>query len=168
MSMLCTRPALQEMSPFENGGVPWRVTSDKDFISMDKKTPEPLCQVLRNQAVNHGLASVEVDCHSVTPQVEPAAACLASCSARVGCCAKLKAPSVDSPQAFEAGGGESEPISFRFDVAPSASLKTHLFKPHPVESADKDNLRTGSIGAVFHNQYARIINNKRACVVWEA
>ncbi|CAE7544462.1 fp-1 [Symbiodinium sp. KB8] len=110
----------------ENGGIPWRLTSDKDFVSMDKKTPEPLCQVLRSQAVNHGLASVE------------------------------------------AGGGESQPISFRFDVAPSASLKTHLFKPHPVETADKDNLRAAAIGAVFHNQYARVINNKRARVVWEA
>ena len=66
-------------------------------------------------------------------------------------------------------GGQQEPlaVSFRFNVAPSPSMKTCIFKPNPVDQGQED-LRAVSLGGVFQGNYQHVIKNDRASLVREA
>lgn len=66
-------------------------------------------------------------------------------------------------------GQEQMPVTFRYTLTPKESMVTHAFRPKEVSSRD-DNKRfkAQSLGAVFHQNYDKVISNKRASLVWEA
>lgn len=54
----------------EKNGVVWRLVSDQQFVSLQKKAL-PLCEVLRSLAVEQGLAEVAVEDHVVRQRFHP-------------------------------------------------------------------------------------------------
>lgn len=70
------------------------------------------------------------------------------------------------------GGADPVPITFRYRVGPKESQVTNVYKPKeapPAESgADGVKLKSSSLGAVFANNFHKVINNMRASVLFEA
>ena len=58
-------------------------------------------------------------------------------------------------------------MSFRYDVAPSASMKTYIFKPNPIEDGGTD-IRAASFGALYQGNFHKVVRNELANLVWEA
>lgn len=57
----------------DSSGIAWRITSDLDLISWDKKVM-PVCEFLHICAVSHGLADVGIPEHTTSPKLHAAAA----------------------------------------------------------------------------------------------
>ncbi|CAE7339592.1 fp-1 [Symbiodinium sp. CCMP2592] len=136
-----TRNVLEESS-----GVPWRLGSDKELIVVNKATL-PLCELLRLKATEEGLVNVEVESHVVLPKPPTAAA------------ADDAETQLDDDEAL---------FGFRYDVAPTVSCKTSVFKPAVLSKEETETVRAVSLAALFSGNYDRLPRNKIATVAWEA
>ncbi|CAL1141851.1 unnamed protein product [Cladocopium goreaui] len=119
----------------------FRLKSDMDLV-VHKRTSTlmPFCAFMRMLAVDHGLGSCEVDSHLVSAKYHP---------------------SVD--------GNDPVPVSFRYGVAPLASMKAWVFKPHsPAAAGEADTVKSGVLGAHYSGNFHKVIRNRRASVIWEA
>ena len=70
-----------------------------------------------------------------------------------------------------AGQGESgeTPVCFRYRISPVASHTTNVFKPtREVGEGGDVEMRPALLGGCFVGHMDKIINNKRAGVIWEA
>eukprot|EP00435_Cladocopium_sp_Y103_P049721 s1511_g15.t1 len=67
-------------------------------------------------------------------------------------------------------GQDPVPVTFRYKVAPKENFVTHVFKPKNDGSGREagNMFRAQALGTVFHQNYDKIISNKKAGVVWEA
>ncbi|CAK9022466.1 FO synthase subunit 1 [Durusdinium trenchii] len=61
----------------------------------------------------------------------------------------------------------SSPACFRYTISPVDSKKTNVFKPNALPE-DRSAVRHQTLGAVFIGHMDRLIENKRASLVWEA
>ncbi|CAE7422128.1 fp-1, partial [Symbiodinium sp. CCMP2592] len=59
-------------------------------------------------------------------------------------------------------------FGFRYDVAPTVSCKTSVFKPAALSKEETENVRAVSLAALFSGNYDRLPRNKIATVAWEA
>ena len=61
-------------------------------------------------------------------------------------------------------------MTFRYTLEPKESMVTHVFRPKEASSRDDNNrsMKAQTLGAVFHQNYDKVISNKRASLVWEA
>lgn len=66
----------------ESTGIPFRLRSDRDIVSVDK-LPIPLCEHLRKLTTQQGLADMELEFHVLTGKKHPAAAVLRLSESRV-------------------------------------------------------------------------------------
>ena len=70
------------------------------------------------------------------------------------------------------GAAEPLPISFRYEISATVSLKTNIFKPNDLNlenpSTDTDSLKSQTIGAVLKGMYNKCNGGRRASLVWEA
>ena len=64
-------------------------------------------------------------------------------------------------------GSQGLPACFRYDLKPLASKKANVFKPN-VLAPTSDPVKHQSLGALLLGNMNRLIDNKRASVVWEA
>jgi len=64
----------------EATGLVWRLGSDISFIAYQKK-PTPVCEFLKFLAQDHGLATVDIENHVVTPKYHAVAAAWDFCLA---------------------------------------------------------------------------------------
>ena len=64
----------------EASGLIWRLGSDLSIIAYKKK-PTPVCEFLKFLATDHGLASVDIENHVVTPKYHAIAAAWDFCLA---------------------------------------------------------------------------------------
>ena len=64
-------------------------------------------------------------------------------------------------------GGEPVPVSFRYNVAPLASMKAFVFKPNQPEG-NTESVKSANLGGYFAGSFQKLIRNSRASVVWEA
>lgn len=78
--------------------------------------------------------------------------------------------STDHYQAVD--GAAPVPITFRYTVEMQESKVTNVFKPKdsapPPTDAEESRMKPGSLGAVYINNFHKVICNKRASLVWEA
>ena len=58
----------------EPSGIPFRITDDRELVVLDKKLL-PLCEVLRQAAVDGGLAHVDVESHLIAAKLAPPVTC---------------------------------------------------------------------------------------------
>ena len=56
------------------------------------------------------------------------------------------------------------PVAFRYDISPTRSYKTNVFRPKAVQG----ELRAASFGSLFIGKYEMVPESKLADVVWEA
>ena len=64
--------------------------------------------------------------------------------------------------------GESPvPVSFRYNVAPLASMKAFVFKPNQPDG-NSDSVKSSTLGGYYAGSFQKLIRNSRASVVWEA
>ena len=63
-------------------------------------------------------------------------------------------------------GSEPVPVSFRYTVAPLASMKTFVFKPSQPDGGS-ESVRAASLGCHFAGNYQKVIRNKTASLIWE-
>lgn len=59
------------------------------------------------------------------------------------------------------------PVCFRYEILPVPSMCTNVFKPVRDDREDPD-WRHVTLGAFFVGHMDKLIDNKRAAVVWEA
>ena len=60
------------------------------------------------------------------------------------------------------------PITFRYNVAPVASHSTQVFRPNVDGRVSTDSMKYQMLGRVYQGNFNKVINNKRAALVWEA
>ena len=63
------------------------------------------------------------------------------------------------------------PVTFRYKIAPKGNFVTHVFKPKndgTGRESGTNMFRAQALGTVFHQNYDKVISNKKAGVVWEA
>ena len=67
-------------------------------------------------------------------------------------------------------GSEPVPVSFRYTVAPLASMKTFVFKPNQADGGGNgaESVRAASLGCHFAGNYQKVVRNKTASLIWEA
>ena len=71
--------------------------------------------------------------------------------------------------ALHKDGNDPVPVSFRYGVAPLASMKAWVFKPHsPAAAGEADTVKSGVLGAHYSGNFHKVIRNRRASVIWEA
>jgi len=122
----------------EPSGIPFRITDDRELVVLDKKLL-PLCEVLRQAAVDGGLAHVDVESHLIAAKLAP-------------------------PE----GDNEPQPVTFRYNISGLVSSKTSVFKPTPLDGdTDTSSVKTAVLGATYNGNYNQVINNKRAKICWE-
>ncbi len=63
-------------------------------------------------------------------------------------------------------GEESEalPVAFRYNIVPSRSRSTHVFRPNQLQGEP----RAGSLGALWMGKFDKLPANKLLDVLWEA
>ncbi|CAE7608143.1 cofG [Symbiodinium sp. CCMP2592] len=123
----------------EPSGVAFRITDDRELVVVDKKLV-PLCEVLRQAAVDNGLAHVDIESHLIAAKLAP-------------------------PE----GDNEPQPVVFRYNISGLVSSKTSVFKPTPLDGdTDKSSVKGAVLGAAYNGNYNQVINNKRAKICWEA
>ncbi|CAE7254091.1 fp-1 [Symbiodinium sp. CCMP2592] len=144
-----TRNVLEESS-----GVPWRLGSDKELVVVNKSAL-PLCELLRLKATEEGLVNVELESHVVLPK-PPIQHDLSS---KTAAAPEDAATQLDDDEAL---------FGFRYDVAPTVSCKTSVFKPAALSKEETENVRAVSLAALFSGNYDRLPRNKIATVAWEA
>ena len=66
--------------------------------------------------------------------------------------------------AQEEGEAEGVPVAFRYDVAPTRSFKTNVFRPKAVQG----EVRAATLGSLFIGKFEMIPESKIADIVWEA
>lgn len=60
-------------------------------------------------------------------------------------------------------------MSFRYSVAPLASMKSFVFKPgQPDADGGSESVRAACLGAYYSGNFQKVVRNKRATLVWEA
>ncbi|CAK9078225.1 unnamed protein product [Durusdinium trenchii] len=63
--------------------------------------------------------------------------------------------------------GGTVPVCFRYEIKPVASMTTNVFKPVREDREDPD-WRHSTLGGYFVGHMEKLVDNKRASVVWEA
>ena len=58
-------------------------------------------------------------------------------------------------------------MCFRYEIKPVASMTTNVFKPVREDREDPD-WRHSTLGGYFVGHMEKLVDNKRASVVWEA
>ena len=66
--------------------------------------------------------------------------------------------------AQEEGEAEAVPVAFRYDVAPTKSFKTNVFRPKSVQG----EVRAATLGSLFIGKFDMVPESKIADIVWEA
>jgi hypothetical protein len=153
-------------------GLAFRLKSDLGLVSF-KKTLMPVSSFLRMLAVDHGLANSEMKSHLISPKYH------ATSDLWLQTCLSL-----DLNKLFKAGqnfvaqirlgcfqdGSEPVPVSFRYTVAPLASMKTFVFKPSPPDGGGSgaESVRAAALSCHYAGNYQKVIRNKTASLIWEA
>lgn len=64
---------------------------------------------------------------------------------------------------------DAVPVSFRYSVAPLASMKTFVFKPGQADTdGGSEPVRAACLGAFYSGNFQKVVRDKRATLVWEA
>ncbi|CAK9054749.1 FO synthase subunit 1 [Durusdinium trenchii] len=101
------------------------------------RTLYPMCQFMRKLATEQGIGQLAIEDHSLSQRFHVAD-----------------------------GAADPVPVSFRYQIAPLPSKSTHVYKPNGMGER-AENVAANMVGAAFGGNYNKVVNNKRASVVWE-
>ncbi|CAK9086345.1 FO synthase subunit 1 [Durusdinium trenchii] len=105
----------------------------------EQRTLYPMCQFMRKLATEQGIGQLAIEDHSLSQRFH----------------------------AVADGAADPVPVSFRYQIAPLPSKSTHVYKPNGMGER-AENVAANMVGAAFGGNYNKVVNNKRASVVWEA